>query len=124
MADKNIIKSKIAERRRRRVRGKVFGTSECPRLTVCKSLKNISIQVIDDVKRVTLVGLASNSKAMVEAIEDSDTKTIVAKKIGVKIAELARAKGVERVVFDRNRNRYHGRVKALADGARKGGLKF
>lgn len=124
MADKNVVKNKMAARRRRRVRGKITGTSERPRLTVCKSLKNITVQVIDDVARVTLVGLASNSSAMRKAIKKSDTKTVVAKKVGAKVADLARAKGIENVVFDRNRARFHGRIKAVAEGAREGGLKF
>ncbi len=124
MADKNIVKNKMSARRRRRVRGKVTGTSECPRLTVCKSLKNVTVQVVDDVTRKTLVGLATNSKVMAKVIKTGDTKTAAAKKVGAKVAELVRAKGIESVVFDRNVSRYHGRVKAVADGAREGGLKF
>ncbi len=124
MADKNVVKDKMAGRRRRRVRGKVFGTPECPRLTVCKTLNNITVQIVDDIGRLTLVGLASNSRLIRDTIEKTDTKTTVARKVGSRVAEMARAKGVEQVVFDRNRNRYHGRVKAAADGAREGGLKF
>jgi large subunit ribosomal protein L18 len=124
MADKNVVKNKIAERRKRRVRGKVLGTAERPRLTVCKTLSNVSVQVVDDIQGITLVGLASNSKLMRELIEAADTKTAAAKKVGTKVAELAKAKGIETVVFDRNRYRYHGRVRAVAEGAREGGLKF
>ncbi|MBU0983911.1 MAG: 50S ribosomal protein L18 [candidate division Zixibacteria bacterium] len=124
MADKNVIKNRMADRRRRRVRGKVAGTAGRPRLTVCRSLNNVIVQVIDDVNRVTLVGLASNSQAMKDALAEGDNKTIAAKKLGLKVAELARAKGIEQVVFDRNHHVYHGRVKAVADGAREGGLKF
>ena len=124
MADKNIVKNKKAERRRRRVRSKIFGTSECPRLTVSRSLKNVTVQIIDDEKMLTLIGLASNSKEMLKEIKASDKKTEAARKVGAKIAELARAKGIEQVVFDRNRYRFHGRVKAVAEGARKGGLNF
>jgi len=124
MADKNKVKKTMAERRRRRVRGSVHGTPERPRLTVNKSLKNITVQVIDDTRKITLVGLSSTSKAMRELLTDKDTKTAVARKVGTKVAELAKAQGVEQVVFDRNRNRYHGRVKAVAEGAREGGLKF
>lgn len=124
MADKNVVKNKMAFRRRRRVRGKIIGTSERPRLTVCKSLKNVTVQVVDDVARKTLIGMASNSKAMAKVIKAKDSKTAAAKKVGAKVAELARAKGIESVVFDRNLSRYHGRVKAVADGAREGGLKF
>jgi large subunit ribosomal protein L18 len=124
MADKNVVKSRMAERRRRRVRGKVIGNTERPRLTVCKTLKNVTVQLVDDVRRVTVVGLASNSKAMQELIAAEDTKTVVAKKVGAKVAEMAKEKGVKTVVFDRNRYQYHGRVKAVADGVREGGLKF
>jgi large subunit ribosomal protein L18 len=124
MADKNRVKDMMAERRRRRVRGKVHGTSERPRLSVCKSLNRISLQVIDDVKQVTVVGLASDSKEMHSLLEASDNKTIASKKLGKRLAELARARGIEQVVFDRNRYRYHGRIKAAAEGAREGGLKF
>jgi len=106
------------------VRGSVLGTPERPRLTVNKSLKNITVQVIDDTRKVTLVGLSSRSKAMRELLGDKDTKMVVARKVGTKVAELAKAQGVEQVVFDRNRNRYHGRIKAVAEGAREGGLKF
>ena len=66
MADKNVKKNIIAERRRRRVRGKVSGTAECPRLTVRKSLRNVFVQIVDDRKHITLVGLASNSRAVIE----------------------------------------------------------
>ena len=124
MAEKAVVKNRMAERRRRRTRSKSFGTAERPRLTVRKSLKNIFVQVVDDVARVTLVGLASNSKLAQDVLKDAKNKTDAARKIGAKIAELAKAKGVESVVFDRSRSLYHGRVKAVAEGARKGGLKF
>jgi large subunit ribosomal protein L18 len=124
MADKNKVKNMMAERRRKRVRGLVHGTPERPRLTVCKSLNKISLQIVDDVKQVTVLGLASDSKEMRSLIEASDNKTAASKKVGKRLAELARAKGIEQVVFDRNRYRYHGRIKAAAEGAREGGLKF
>ncbi len=124
MADKNVQKNRKAVRRRRRVRGKVFGTGARPRLTVCKSLKNVFAQIIDDEKHVTLIGLASNSKAISEGDDKPENKTAQAKIVGLKIAEMAKDKGIETVVFDRNAYRYHGRIKAVADGARKGGLKF
>ena len=114
----------MTERRRRRVRGKVKGTGDCPRLTVFRSLKNVVVQVVDDVKGVTLVGLSSDSKVVRDIVDAADTKSVVAKKVGAKIGELAKAKGVTSVVFDRNTNLYHGRVKAVAEGAREGGLKF
>ncbi|MBK7143486.1 MAG: 50S ribosomal protein L18 [bacterium] len=124
MADKNIIKNKQADRRKSRVRKKVLGTSERPRLTVRKSLRNVFAQIIDDEKMSTLIGIASDSKEMQTVISEKDNKTAAAKKVGLKLAELAKAKGIESVVFDRNRFRYHGRIKAVADGAREGGLKF
>lgn len=124
MADKNIIKNKQADRRKSRVRRKVFGTAARPRLSVRKSLRNVFAQIIDDEKMATVIGLSSDSKEMQSVIADKDNKTVAAKKVGLKLAELAKAKGIEAVVFDRNRFRYHGRIKAVADGAREGGLKF
>ncbi|MEW5796817.1 MAG: 50S ribosomal protein L18 [Candidatus Zixiibacteriota bacterium] len=124
MADRNKVKLMMSERRRRRVRSKVRGTTDRPRLSVCKSLKNVTVQIIDDVRHVTLVGLSSNSKTIKELLQEKDTKTVIAKKTGMKAAELAKAKGIQAVVFDRNRYRYHGRVKAVAEGAREAGLKF
>ena len=124
MADVNIVKSKKAQRRRQRVRKKIFGTPDCPRLTVAKSLNNVFAQVIDDVNRVTLVAAATNSKVVAEEFKDKMNKTQKAHQVGLVLARIAKEKGVERVVFDRNTSRYHGRVKAVADGARKGGLKF
>ncbi len=124
MADKNIQKAKRAERRRKRVRGKIFGTPEKPRLTVYKSLKNIFVQVIDDEHGVTLASASSNAKNVVEKIKPGMTKTEVARTVGEVIAAEAKARGIEKVVFDRNVGRYHGRIKAVADGAREHGLKF
>jgi large subunit ribosomal protein L18 len=124
MADKNVVKHVKAARRRRRVRSQVFGTSERPRLTVAKSLKNTVAQIVDDEKRLTVVGLSSYSKGLLKALKPEDSKMEVARKLGEKLAEMAKEKGVEEVVFDRNQYRFHGRIKAVADGARKGGLKF
>jgi len=124
MADKNVVKNLKAQRRRRRVRAKVRGSAERPRLTVAKSLKNLFVQIIDDNTGVTLVGVATNSKTMAPLLEKDDTKTAQEKKVGLKIAELARAKGIEEVVFDRNQYRYHGRIRAMAESAREGGLRF
>ncbi|UCG62607.1 MAG: 50S ribosomal protein L18 [Candidatus Zixiibacteriota bacterium] len=124
MADKNIVKSKKATRRRQRVRKRIFGTPHCPRLTVAKSLKNVFAQIVDDVNHVTLVAAASNSKTVTGELKSDITKTQQAFEVGKILARIAREKGIESVVFDRNISRYHGRVKALAEGARKGGLKF
>ncbi|HWR82446.1 MAG TPA: 50S ribosomal protein L18 [Candidatus Deferrimicrobium sp.] len=124
MAERNIEKTKRAERRRRRVRGKLFGTAECPRLTVAKSLKNVFVQIIDDERSVTLAAAASNSKFVVPELKKGMTKTEVAFKVGEVLAQNAKAKGINRIVFDRNRYGYHGRIKAVAEGARKAGLEF
>ena len=111
------------ERRRRihnRVRRKVQGTQERPRLAVFRSNKAIYCQLIDDSKGITLASASSRD----EGFAGSGTKTDVAKSVGQKIAERAAAANIGAVVFDRGGYLYHGRVKALADGAREGGLKF
>jgi large subunit ribosomal protein L18 len=93
-------------------------------MTVTKSLKNTFVQIVDDVNQVTLVGLGTNSKVMAGKFDAKDKKTDMAKKAGQVIAQLALEKGIKKVVFDRNRYQYHGRVKAVADGAREKGLEF
>ncbi|MBR2958073.1 MAG: 50S ribosomal protein L18 [Bacteroidales bacterium] len=103
-----------------RIRHKVSGTADMPRLTVFRSNKEIYAQVIDDVKGVTLTAASSLEKGF----EKSGTKSEVAAKVGKTVAERAIAAGINTVVFDRNGYLYHGRVKSLADGAREGGLKF
>jgi large subunit ribosomal protein L18 len=100
------------------IRNKISGTSESPRLSVFRSNKAIYAQIINDVDGVTLVSVSSTK------LDSSATKTEVAKQIGINIADAAKSKGIENVVFDRNGFLYHGRVKALAEGAREGGLKF
>jgi large subunit ribosomal protein L18 len=124
MADKNVRRKMRATRRRLRVRGKVHGTPERPRLTVAKSLKNVFVQIIDDEAQRTLAGTASNAPVVRGAVKEDMNRVEVAKLVGKTIAELAKEKGIEQVVFDRNRYRFHGRVKAVADGAREGGLKL
>ena len=103
-----------------RIRHKVNGTAQAPRLSVFRSNKEIYAQVIDDEKGVTLTAASSLEKGM----EKSGTKTEIAAKVGKMIAERAIAAGINNVVFDRNGYLYHGRVKSLADAAREGGLKF
>ncbi len=115
-------KKQRSVRRRRRVRGKVFGTQARPRLTVNKSLKHVHVQIINDESKVTLVGVSSDSKQIVSTL--TGTKTERAKQVGLAIARLAKEKGIDAVVFDRNQFRFHGRIKAVADGAREGGLQF
>ncbi len=102
-----------------RVRGKICGTSECPRLDVFRSNANIYAQIIDDVKGVTLVAASSNEKDF-----GYGGNKEAAFKVGELLAERAAAKGIKDVVFDRGGYIYHGRVKELAEGARKGGLNF
>ena len=106
--------------RHKRVRGKVSGTPERPRLNVFRSETNIYAQIIDDTKGVTLVSASSLEKDF----KVDGTKSDAAKQVGVNVAERARAKGIDTVVFDRGGYVYHGRVKALAEGAREGGLQF
>ncbi|MBR1769155.1 MAG: 50S ribosomal protein L18 [Bacteroidales bacterium] len=103
-----------------RIRKRVSGTAQKPRLTVFRSNKEIYAQLVDDVNRVTLAAASS----MERGFQKSGTKTDVATLVGKSIAERAKEKGIETVVFDRNGYLYHGRVKALADSARENGLKF
>jgi len=125
MADrKNEKKTERAERRRRRVRRHNQGTSERPRMTVARSLRQMFVQIIDDHRQTTLLGLGTLSKTMAGKYGPKDNKTVQAKKLGEEIARLALEKGITQVVFDRNRFRYHGRIKAVADGARAKGLKL
>ncbi len=120
---KKSISSRTASRLRRQVRGrkKVSGTTERPRLVVTRSSRHILAQVVDDLNGRTL---ASASSMETELRELSDDKTAKAHRVGELVADRAKSAGVETVVFDRAGNRYHGRVAALADGAREGGLSF
>ncbi len=92
-----------------------------PRLVVFRSLKNIEGQIVDDVKEITLIGISSISK---EVDKKGKKKVEVSKVVGQQLAKKAKEKGIEKIVFDRNGYLYHGRVKAFAEGAREGGLKF
>ena len=107
-------------KRHNRVRGKISGTAERPRLSVFRSENNIYAQLIDDVAGVTLTAASTVEKGF----EGKGGNIEAAKKVGAAIAERALKKGIEDVVFDRGGYIYHGRVKALAEGAREGGLKF
>ena len=113
-ADKN----KARLKRHLRVRGKISGTAECPRLNVFRSSKHIYAQIIDDEKGVTMVSASSL------ALKLKGNKTEVARQVGRALAEKALALGIKQVAFDRGPYKYHGRVKALAEGAREGGLEF
>jgi len=105
-----------------RIRKKISGTDERPRLCVFKSNKHIYAQIIDDVQRKTLVAMSTVEKDFNQGEEKG--KIGAAKIVGKIIAERAKAKGIEKVVFDRSGYLYHGRVKSLSDGAREGGLQF
>ena len=115
--------ARTASRTRRQVRGrkKVAGTSERPRLVVTRSSKHIGVQVIDDLVGRTLVS-ASTMETDLRSFEGD--KSAKAKRVGELVAERAKSQGVDSVVFDRAGNKYHGRVAALAEGAREGGLAF
>ena len=112
-------RSAVRERRHLRVRKKVSGTPECPRLVVFRSNKNIEAQIIDDTKGATLV---SSSSVQLKLANGSNCEA--AAKVGEDIASKAKAANITKVVFDRGGYQYHGRVEALADAARKGGLVF
>ena len=111
------------ERRKLRVRGNVSGTAERPRLTIFRSLSHMYAQVIDDVEGKTLAHASTLAKDVKPKAEDAN-KTGAAVLVGEAIAKQLLAKGVKKVVFDRNGYMYHGRVKALAEAARKAGLEF
>ena len=120
MANKS---SKIIARNKRikRIRKKIFGTSEFPRMRVYRSNRHIYVQIIDDSKQATLVSMSSEDKDF-DGLELKD-KCERAGKVGEIVAQRAKNAGIDKAVFDRGGNLYHGRVKALAEGARKGGLK-
>ncbi len=113
-------KNAMRLKRHIRVRGKISGTPECPRLNVFRSNANIYAQIIDDVNGVTLV----SANTLEKDFEGTTGNVDAAKKVGAVLAERAKAKGIEQVVFDRGGYVYHGRVAALAEGAREAGLKF
>ena len=113
-------KNKARLHRHVRVRGKISGTAECPRLNVFRSASHIYAQIIDDVAGVTLASASSMDKGF----DGYGGNKEGARKVGLAVAEKAKAKGIKQVVFDRGGFVYHGRVKELAEGAREGGLEF
>jgi large subunit ribosomal protein L18 len=123
---KHLIKKKqMRDRRRRRIRGRLSGTAERPRLAVHRTLQQIYAQLVDDAKGVTLCSASSLDMAKKGALGEAKGGAISgAKAVGSEIARRAMERGVTAVAFDRAGYRYHGRVKALADAAREGGLKF
>lgn len=116
-------KTELRERRRQRIRKKVFGTSERPRLCIFRSLNHIYAQIIDDTKGHTLVAASTLDKELKDLKGHKGNKEF-AKKVGELIAERAIKLGITKVVFDRAGYKYHGCVKALADAARERGLQF
>ena len=111
---------KARQKRHTRVRAKISGTAECPRLNVFRSLQHIYAQIIDDVSGKTLVSASTVEKDF----EDYGGNKSAARKVGITLAKRAAEKGITDVVFDRGGYVYHGRVQELAEGAREGGLKF
>ncbi len=118
MINLNKAQKEAVKRRHKRVRAKIYGTSEIPRLSVFRSNKGMFIQLIDDEKGSTLISAGSKE------IKAKEKKTEIAKEIGKLIAKKALEKNISRVVFDRSSYKYSGRVKEVANGARDGGLKF
>ena len=117
------IKLTPRKKRAKRVRRKICGTSDRPRLSVFRSLKNVYVQLIDDSNGVSLLGVSSTGPE-IKDLENEKGKIGISKAIGKIVAEKARGKGITNVVFDRSGYLYHGRVKAVAVGAREGGLQF
>jgi|SRR5680860_559797 len=118
MKNKEILKKLLKTRRQKRVRSKVFGTAEIPRLNVFRSNKGIFVQIINDDLGITLVSASEKS------VKDTKTKVETATEVGKLIAKKAQEKKISKVVFDRGGNKYHGRIKAVAEGARETGLVF
>jgi large subunit ribosomal protein L18 len=116
-------KQKLAQLRRWRIRHKITGTKERPRMSVCFTNKNIHVQFIDDASGATLVAASTTSKATPNR-DQLAANAAGAKIVGALAAQAALGKGIKQVVFDRSGARYHGKVKALADAAREAGLQF
>lgn len=114
----------VRHRSKIKIRKKISGALDKPRLTVYRSLNNMYAQLIDDSHGNTLVSASTLSKELLEEVKSSKGKISKSKMVGVLLAKKALEKNISQVVFDRNGYRYHGRVKAIADGAREGGLKF
>ncbi|RMF60771.1 MAG: 50S ribosomal protein L18 [Calditrichaeota bacterium] len=114
----------MSTKRKKRRKKKMIGTSERPRLVVYRSLKYIYGQIVDDTQQRTLLGASSLSKEIADKVKKAKTRVEASKIVGEYLAKKALEKNIKKVVFDRNGYKYHGRVKALADGAREGGLEF
>ena len=119
MKDLNKIKQETRKRRHKKIRSKINGTKDRPRFSVFRSNKCVFLQLIDDIKNITLLSVSEN-----EIKNEKENKTKKAFKAGELFAEKALKLKIKKVLFDRGGYKYHGRVKAVADGAKKGGLKF
>ena len=124
MAEKNIAKQLSRARKRRRIRKKINGTADRPRLLVFRSSKNIYAQLVDDSLGKTIAGVSTLNPELKDSVAKAKTKTEAAKLVGKSIAEKAKSNKIESVIFDRGSYLYHGRVKAVAEAARENGLKF
>ena len=123
---KTVAKPRLEGRARRhlRIRRKVSGTAARPRLSVFRSLNHIYCQLVDDLSGRTVLAVSSRDKDLVEALKAAKGKVAKSKLVGRRLAERAKGQGIAQVSFDRSGYLYHGRVKAVADGAREGGLNF
>jgi len=114
--------------RHKRIRKKLTGTADVPRVSVYRSKKNISAQIVDDISQSTILHVSSLSLDFPDDIKEADRniqrKVAISKLVGKHLAELAKSKGIQKACFDRGGHSYHGRVKALADGLREGGVKI
>lgn len=120
---KMLNRNKVRMLRKKRIKGKTFGTATRPRMVIFKSLKHIYVQLIDDEKQHTLLSLSTLNKQYFSDLKSKKNKQ-AAQKIGEKIAETSLEKGIKQVVFDRNGYKFHGKVKIFADAARSKGLIF
>ena len=124
MAGKILKNVSTRDKRRVRIRKKIRGTNERPRLTVYRSLKHIYAQLVDDDSGVTITTVSTQTESVAAQLKERRKKIEAAKLVGMEIARLAKEKNITSVVFDRNGYLYHGRVKAIAEGARENGLQF
>jgi len=124
MADKNKVKKEAHARRKYHIRKRVSGTAERPRLVVFRSLKHMYVQFVDDDAARTLLAVSTLSSEAAEGLKDAKSKVDAGFKLGMIAGEKAKKNGIEKVVFDRGGFLFTGRIKAVADGARKAGLQF
>jgi large subunit ribosomal protein L18 len=124
MSIRKVKKYSTRDKRKIRIRKKIYGTSEKPRLSVYRSLNHMYAQLIDDTQSLSLGTVSTKTKDLTGDLQGAEGKVAKAFIIGKAIAELAKSKNITTVVFDRSGYLYHGRIKAVADGAREGGLQF